>query len=167
MLTTCLRLPTTSSWLCSGRHDHHCYVPSASAVRQIPGDVSRRDVERWLSEWRISINAMLFFKAGRRISKLRRVKFFGEPIQWFDTARYLGVIFEKRLTWSTHIDQVRKKAAQRLGVLGPLLNRRSSLSNRNGVLLYIQLIRPMTTRAPSGGPRSLRYQETAGASVRV
>jgi hypothetical protein len=30
-----------------------------------------------------------------------------------------------------------------LGVLGPLLNRRSGLSVRNGVLLYKQLIRPM------------------------
>jgi hypothetical protein len=33
------------------------------------------------------------------------------------------------------------KAAQRLGVLGPLLNRRSGLSIKNGVLLYKQLIR--------------------------
>jgi hypothetical protein len=41
-----------------------------------------------------------------------------------------------------HIDQVRKKASQRLGVMGPLLNR-SGLSIRNGVLLYRQLIRPM------------------------
>jgi hypothetical protein len=38
---------------------------------------------------------------------------------------------------------VRKRAAQRLGMLGPLLNRRSGLSVRNGVLLYKQLIRPM------------------------
>jgi hypothetical protein len=30
-----------------------------------------------------------------------------------------------------------------LGMLGPLLNRRSGLSVRNGVLLYKQLIRPM------------------------
>ena len=50
---------------------------------------------------------------------------------------------DKRLTWSKHIDQVRKKAAQRLGILGPHLNRRSGLSFRNGVLLYKQLIRPM------------------------
>jgi hypothetical protein len=40
------------------------------------------------------------------------------------------------------IDQVRKKAAQRLGVQGPLLHR-SGLSIRNGVLLYKQLVRPM------------------------
>jgi hypothetical protein len=42
-----------------------------------------------------------------------------------------------------HIDQIRKKTAQRMGMLGPLLNRKSDLSVRNGVLLYKQLIRPM------------------------
>ena len=42
-----------------------------------------------------------------------------------------------------NIDQVRNKAAQRLGTLGPLLNRRSGLSIKNGVLLYKQLTRPM------------------------
>jgi hypothetical protein len=70
------------------------------------------DLERWLSEWRIAINAMLFAKAGKRISKPRPVQLSGEPIQWVDAAHYLGVTFDKRLTWSTHIDQVRKKAAQ-------------------------------------------------------
>jgi hypothetical protein len=39
--------------------------------------------------------------------------------------------------------QGRKKASQRLGVLVYLLNRRSGLSIRNGVLLYKQLIRPI------------------------
>jgi hypothetical protein len=53
------------------------------------------------------------------------------------------VTLDKRLTWSTDIDQVRKKASQRLGVLGPLLNRRNGLSIRNRVLLYRQLIRPI------------------------
>jgi hypothetical protein len=37
---------------------------------------------------------------------------------------------------------MRKRADQKLGMLGPLLNRRSVLSVRNGVLLYKQLIRP-------------------------
>jgi hypothetical protein len=53
------------------------------------------------------------------------------------------VILDTRLTWSSHIDQVRKKAVQRMGVLGPHLHRRSGLSIRNGVLLYKQLVRPM------------------------
>jgi len=58
-------------------------------------------------------------------------------IHWVDGARYLGVTLDTRLTWSTRIDQVRKKVVQRLGVLRPLLKRRSGLSIRNGVLLHI------------------------------
>ena len=50
---------------------------------------------------------------------------------------------DKRLTWSPHIDQVRRKTAQRIDTLGPLLNRRSDLSVRNGVLLYKHIIRPL------------------------
>jgi len=86
---------------------------------------------------------MLFAKASRRIPKPRPVQLFGEPIQWRHTTRYLGVTLDTRLTWSTRIDQARKKAAQRLEMLGLLLNRSSGISIRNGVLLYKQLIRPM------------------------
>jgi hypothetical protein len=85
--------------------------------------------------------AMLFTR--RRIQTPRPVALFGEPIVWVDTARYLGVTLDRRLTWATHIVEVRKKVSQRLGVLGPVLNRRSGLYIRNGVLLYRQLIRPM------------------------
>jgi hypothetical protein len=110
-------------------------------------------LERWLRD-RIAINvsnstAVLFVKAARRIQKSRTVQFRGEPIQWVETARYLGVILDTQLSWSAHVNQVGKKAAQRLGVLGPLLNRRSGLSVRNGVLPYKQLIRPMMDYACS------------------
>jgi hypothetical protein len=105
-------------------------------------------LERWLRDWRIAINVskstMVFFvKTVRRNQKPRKVQFLGEPIQWVETARYLGVTLDTQLTWSAHVNQVGKKSAQRLGVLGPLLNRRSGLSDRNGVLLYKQLIRRM------------------------
>jgi hypothetical protein len=60
---------------------------------------------------------MPFAKTGRRIWNPRAVQLFGEPMQWVDDARYLGVSLDKRLNWSKHIDQVRKKAAQRLGML--------------------------------------------------
>jgi hypothetical protein len=75
------------------------------------------DLERWLSEWRIAINvskssAILFAKTGRRIPKPRAVQLFGKQIHRVDDARYLGVTLDKRLSWSKHIYQVRKKAAQ-------------------------------------------------------
>jgi hypothetical protein len=105
-------------------------------------------LELWLRNWRIAINvsnstAVLFAKAARRVRQPRPVQYLGEPIEWVQTARYLGVTLDTRLTWSAHVNQVRKRTAQRLSMLGPLLNRRSGLSIRNGVLLYKQLIRPM------------------------
>jgi hypothetical protein len=105
-------------------------------------------LELWLRSGRIAINvskntAVLFAKTARRAGQPRPVQFLGEPIQWFQTARYLGVTLDTRLTWSAHVNQARKRTAQRLGMLGPLLNRRSGLSVGNGVLLYKQLIRLM------------------------
>ena len=73
----------------------------------------------------------------------RSVTLFGEPINWVDTFRYLGVTLDKLLTWLPHIEQVSRRSAHRMVLLGPLLNRRSDLSIRNGVLLYKQLIRPL------------------------
>jgi hypothetical protein len=106
------------------------------------------NLQWWLTEWRIAINAskstaIIFPHARQRFIQPRLVTLFGEPIELVDTTRYLGVTLDIRLTWSPHIDQVRKRAAQRLGMLGPLLNRKSDLSVRNRVLLYKQLIRPM------------------------
>jgi hypothetical protein len=106
------------------------------------------DIQRWLSEWRIAINvskstAIIFARAGRRFIQPRPVTLFGESIQWVDTTRYLGVTLDTRLTWSGHIVHVTKRTSQRMGMLCPLLNRRSDLYFRNGVLLYKQLIRPM------------------------
>jgi hypothetical protein len=71
-------------------------------------------LELWLRKWRIAINvsksmAMIFTR--RRIQKPRPVAPFVEPIIWVDTARYLGVTLDKRLTWSSHIDKVRNKAS--------------------------------------------------------
>jgi len=86
---------------------------------------------------------MILPRAGRRFIQPRPVTLFGETIQWAETNRYLGLTVDKRLTWSPHIDQVRKKTAQRMDMLRPLLNRKSDLSVRNGVLLYKQLIRPV------------------------
>jgi hypothetical protein len=81
---------------------------------------------------------VLFAKA-KRIQKPRPLEFFRESIQWVETARYLGV----PAGLAVHVSQVRRKVAQRLGILGPLLNRRSGLSIRKGVLLYQQLISPV------------------------
>jgi len=61
------------------------------------------DLQRWLSDWRITINvpkstAIIFARAGWRFIQPRPVTLFGEPIQWVDTIRYLEVTLDKRLS---------------------------------------------------------------------
>ena len=105
-------------------------------------------LQRWLTEWRIAINvskcsAIIFARAGRRFIQPRSVILFGEPINWVEKTRYLGVTLDRLLTWSPHIEKVSRRTGQSVGLLGPLLNRKSDLSIRNGFLLYKQLILPM------------------------
>ena len=47
-----------------------------------------------------------------------------------------GSTLDTRLTWSHHIHKIRNRTAQRMGMLGPLMNKKRYLSVRNGVLLY-------------------------------
>jgi len=106
------------------------------------------NLQRWLSEWRIAINvlwstAIIFARAGLRFNQPRPVTLSREPIKWVDTTRYLGVTLV-HVSPGRLINQVRKKTAQKMVMLGPLLNRRSDFSIRNGVLLY-------TTHPPHDG----------------
>jgi len=100
---------------------------------------------------------IIFACARRCFIQSQPVTLFREPIEWVDTTRYI--------TWSLHIDQVRKRAAQRMGLLGPLLSRKSDLSIRNRVLLLKQLIRPMMDYAcPAWGPLPYPCPEATGVT---
>jgi hypothetical protein len=57
-----------------------------------------------VADWRIAIHVsksstIVFVKTGRRDPKPRSVQIYGKPIQLVATARHLGVILDKRLTW--------------------------------------------------------------------
>jgi hypothetical protein len=73
----------------------------------------------------------------RYILPPRRLKFLGEEIRSEEKVKYMGVTLDRRLTWSSHIDQGRRKASQRLGVLSPLLDKCSGLAIRKGLMLYV------------------------------
>ena len=106
------------------------------------------EVEWWLRKWRIANNAskssaMLLAKAGRRIPKPRTVQLFREPIQWVDTTSYFGVTLDTAHLAGSYRSGEEESSKETHRVLRPLLNRRSGLFIRNGVLLYKQLMRPM------------------------
>jgi hypothetical protein len=130
----------------------HCGLLS---VAYLEAYLCRLDLR--LRDWRIAINvskstAVLFVKSARHIQNARAVQFLREPIQWVETARYPGMTLDTQLTWSTHVNQVEDKVAQRL-VACPLLNMRSGLCVRKGVLIYKQVfLFGWITHVLPGGP---------------
>jgi hypothetical protein len=120
-----------------GRHGHHSQVPQADVVRQLL-ESYLSSFQRWLCEWRIAIRfsknyAMIFARPGLLFIGPRSVTLLWEPIQWVDIL-LSRVTLDIRLIWSSHIDRFRKRTAQWMGLLGPILNMRSELSIMNGIL---------------------------------
>lgn len=115
-------------------------------------------LEDWCEAWRIKINvsksnAVLFTK--RRTAKATTttdLELFDDAIPWVNEARYLGVVLDRTLSWRANIANLASRARSRLGILGPVLNRRSALSVANGLTLYKALVLPiMTFAAPIWG----------------
>jgi hypothetical protein len=103
------------------RHGHHSHVRKSTLLISYL-ESYLNDLQLWLNEWRIVINiskntAKIFVSAGQHFIQPRTMTLFGESIKWVATTRYLGVAVDKRLTWSPHIDQVRKKSVQRMGMM--------------------------------------------------
>jgi len=101
------------------------------------------DLGRWLGDWRIAINVS---KSSAMISP-RPVDASRNPEQYSSSgSQFSGPTTPVILGWPLINGSPGRKISirwERVGTLGSLLNRRSSLSIKNGVVLYKQLIRPM------------------------
>lgn len=62
-----------------------------------------------------------------------------------DNVQYLGITFDRHLTFREHILQTSNKAINCGRALYPLLNRKSQLNQKNKLLLYKMCIRPIMT----------------------
>lgn len=111
------------------------------------------DLETWYELWRIKVNvsksnAVLFSKRRKKlVTDVEPVSLFDEDIPWKKESKYLGVVMDRSLNWNAHVDNVVIRVKARLGLLGPLVNRRSALSVRNGLTLYKTLLLPVMTYA--------------------
>ena len=105
----------------------------------------------WYSRWRIRINAtkstaVLFAK--RRLQQPGgAVRISGDDVPWSIRAKYLGVVLDRKLSWTPHVKQTAMKARQALGCLTPLLGRRSRLNIRAKLKMFKSVLRPIMTYA--------------------
>ena len=90
----------------------------------------------------------------KKHSKDKKISaFFNEvEIKEQKEAKYLGVILDKKLTFKSHVRNVRKKSFATLGLLYNLMNRKSVLDKKNKLIIYKMIIKPimMCKLHPSG-----------------
>jgi len=104
-------------------------------------------LEQWLKRWRIRANET---KSTHVTFNLRRedcpaVYLNGKHILQDATVKYLGIYFDRRLTWKTHIFTKRKQLGLLFQRMYWILGRKSELSLTNKVLLYKTILKYVWT----------------------
>jgi len=105
----------------------------------------------WTHNWRIRINP---HKSNCKIFTLRRPKnpqeitILGTKVPWSTSPiKYLGVLFDKRLTWKPHVNAIIDKTKLKLCKLSPIINRRTPLRVECRLLIFKSVIIPTMTYA--------------------
>ena len=66
----------------------------------------------------------------------------GSPIDRKLHTRYLGIIFDSKLTWKIHIDDIVEKCEKPLNIMKAVARRQWGSDRKSLQLLYTSLIRP-------------------------
>ena len=120
---------------------------SGKYVKSVSARLSKalRFVSKWANRWNMSFN---FRKCSATvISRCRRV---GKPTVWLcnrmlnvvDSFKYLGVYFDRRLSWTIHLEKIRVRAIQQLEYILSISSSYGGLVREKVVLIYKTCVRP-------------------------
>lgn len=107
------------------------------------------NLEQYFKKWMLTLNAQ---KCISKVFTLRRpldppeLILIGNKLKWNpanEAVRYLGVHLDRRLTWNHHINIKLTQTYSRLGMLYPIINRKSSLKPETAILIYKTILRPL------------------------
>ncbi|GFY08640.1 RNA-directed DNA polymerase from mobile element jockey [Trichonephila clavipes] len=128
-------------------------------------------LENYFNKWKIKIHvdktvAVLFTKRRKQITP---PTLYSTPLHWSQTTKYLGVVFDKNLTWKQHIIYARDKFRIALKQIYPLMNRNSNVYLYHKLLLYTAALHPILSYAsPVWGyaaNANIKLLETAQNSI--
>ena len=105
-----------------------------------------QEVNKWLGENSLFLNAVkteaMLFGTSPRLSNVDNFNILvnGVAIKRVSKFKYLGVIFDERLSWNDHVKYILTKAGSRIGMLNRI---RSSITSYSANVVYTSLIRPI------------------------
>lgn len=114
---------------------------------QVRAQRSLDQIHRWCDENGFKIStakttAVVFSNSRQRAGEVK-LMIQGKKIEVNTTAKFLGVIFDCRMTWAPHIDYVITKCRKRLGLLRSVSGNKWGANKKALLMLYRALIRPI------------------------
>lgn len=116
-------------------------------LSELNTNIALTELETWLKRWKIKVNggkSKVCFLSHKHPNFNPEIFVASEKISLNNEVKYLGVVFDKDLTWSAQIRETLKTAKQRSAAL---LNQIRGLpaTQETKTLLYLTYIRPILT----------------------
>lgn len=103
-------------------------------------------VEAWCTEQRLSVNPqkteMMLFTRKRKLPEMRLPALFGTQLKLSDSVKYLGVIFDTKLSFKQHLDTRIRKATMILWQCRRAFGRTWGLSPNMVNWIFTAIVRP-------------------------
>lgn len=99
-------------------------------------------LQSYFDSWKIKINPSksqcIFFSKRRspRYLPTTDLNIRNSNIAWSDNVKYLGVVLDRKLLFSSHIEYVLQKTEKMFKIFYSILNRRSRMNLKNKLILY-------------------------------
>ena len=136
----CADIPSSPNVITALYADDIALISSSNLICHSNSEIIKLlpELLSWYSKWRLSINETkseaVFFSRRNRAPQNFIIN--NIPIKWSYSAKYLGVIFDRHLTWVRQINYVRNKAIGASIALKPFFtNPRVSLETKRRVFL--------------------------------
>ena len=128
-------------------------------------------ISKWAKDWCVSINSEKTVSICFSLSNVRenlRLTVNNEPIPQEDTVTYLGLRFDRKLTWKPQISETENRATRRLALLKKLAGTKWGASGRILRQVYTGNVRPVmeygsaawSTAAKSNTSKLTKVQNT-------
>lgn len=107
------------------------------------------ELDNYFTSWKIKVNnnktQSIFFTKRRaeRFLPNRCINFKNTELSWNSEIKYLGVMFDKKLSFKLHCQYANEKAQKYVQILYPLINRHSKLNIKNKLLIFKCIFKPM------------------------
>ena len=104
-----------------------------------------KDLECWLNKWRLKMAAhkchYIIFSKHAIEENAFDIKLYGTPIKNEENPKFLGITFDKHLTFRAHIEYIKKVCIDRINITKIIRHKSWNLNLKTLVSIYCTLVR--------------------------